>query len=239
MLQSRQGVHRSGATAIFLLVVVILLSGKSISFDFAEREAIERFVQTLSLEEQRAEIEQTVTQFKWVFSIQLLHALARPYQKIPAILQSMPSLAPGLAPKAKAKTKAKPRPPRQQRAAIESTRQAGGGPRLRSPGRRSPCTRRRSIAAVGDADTAATLRPEAASDEDATSQGHQLRGTTRSWDEAAEQWGEVPSLQSQQSQPSQPSAQLPRPMPKQPAAPPLSPILKAHRRQQAEGSGIV
>ena len=216
-----------------------MLSGKSISFDFAEREAIERFVHTLSLEAQRAEVEQTVKQFKWAFSIQLLHALARPYQKIPAILQSMPSLAPGLAPKAKAKTKAKPRPPRQQRAAIESARQAGGGPRLRSPGRRSPRTRRRSVAALGAEDTAATSRPEAASDEDATSQGHQLRGTTRSWGEAASQWDEVPSLQSQQSQPSQPSEQPPRPRPKQPAGPPPSPILKALRRRQAEGSGVV
>ena len=74
-----RGIHRAGSTAVMVLIIILLVSGKTADFDVALEECMQLFVEQRDLLHRRHEVEKAFDEFRWVFSPNLAHKLASEY----------------------------------------------------------------------------------------------------------------------------------------------------------------
>ena len=75
-----RGIHRSGSTAVMVLVIILFVLRMTEDFAVAVRDCIQLFVEKRGLEHRRWEVETAFNSFSWVFSPGLARRLADEYQ---------------------------------------------------------------------------------------------------------------------------------------------------------------
>ena len=68
MIHCLRGIHRSGSTAVMVLAIILLVSGKTEDFDLAVAEGMQLFVEKRNLVRRRHEVEKAFRGFHWVFT---------------------------------------------------------------------------------------------------------------------------------------------------------------------------